>query len=206
LFRYSQDIKRNRAIMQPPSYDKKNKPFDSRISTARRKRDNRIGAGCDPLIAGWQCFLEELLIRLETHLVPGKLASFQALDAADRHQFRKLQDSLILPPHVSGIYIPPAVLNGVIPSDYREKKSGCPAHIPSGKPDGGIVLACQHREYRLIINALLAQPPDRPGIDVYTEGQLMADYGYTTVGECQEYMQPVIWTHLHTHVDLPSLI
>jgi hypothetical protein len=192
--------------MQQLPDDKQNNAFDSRISTARRKRDHRIGAGCDPLTAGWQCFLEELLIRLETHLVPGKLASFQALDTADRHQFQELNDSLILPPHVSGIYIPPAVLNGLIPSSYREKKSGCSAHIPNGKPDGGFVLACQYREYRLIINALLAQPPDSPGIDVYTEGQLMADYGYTSVGECREYMQPVIWTHLHTHVDLPSLI
>jgi hypothetical protein len=192
--------------MQPPSDDKKNDAFNSKITTARRKRDKRIGAGCDPLIAGWQCFLEELLIRLETYLVPGKLAAFQALDASDRQLFRKLHDSLILPPHVSGIYIPPAVLSGLVPSDYRRKKSGCAAHIPGGNPDGGIVLACQHREYRLIINALLAPPPDQPGIDVYTEGQLMADYGYTSVGECREHMQPVIWTHLHTHVDLPSLI
>jgi hypothetical protein len=192
--------------MQPPPTDKEKFEINGKITTARRKRDKRIGTGCDPLIAGWQCFLEEMLIRLETYLVPGKLVTFQVLKPSDRRQFENLHDRLILPPHVSGVYIPPAVLNGLIPSDYRGNKPGGHAHVPNGIPDCGIVLACQYQEYRLIINALLAPPPQRPGIDVYTEGQLMADYGYASVGECQEYMQPVIWTHLHTHVDLPSLI
>ena len=192
--------------MQSSPIDENKLALRDKISTARKKRDKRIGTGCDPLIAGWQCFLEEMLIRLENHLVPGKLVNFRALGPSDRRQFAKLYESLILPPHVSGVYIPPAVLNGLIPSDYRRDQTTGPAHIPTGKPICGIVLACQHQEYRLIINALLAPPPQRPRIDVFTEGQLMADYGYTSVCECQEYMQPVIWTHLHTHVDLPSLI
>ena len=191
--------------MQPLPENKNKLELKDKITAARKKRDNRIGTGCDPLIAGWQCFLEEMLVRLETYLIPGKLVAFQILEASEQVQFERLHDSLILPPHVCGIYIPPTILNGLIPSNYRRNTSKGPAHIPDGRPDCGIVLACQYQEYRLIINALLSPPPQKPGIDVYTEGQLMADYGYTSVGECQEYMQPVIWTHLHTHVNLPSL-
>lgn len=192
--------------MQPLKNNKNNPEILGKISIARQKRDKRIGTGCDPLIAGWQCFLEETLIRLETFLVPGNLVTFQTLDENERRQFERLHGSVVLPPHVSGVYIPPSVLSGQIPSDYRDVASNGPAHIPKERPDCGIVLACQHQEYRLIINALLAPPPHNPGIDVYTEGELMADYAYATAGECREYMQPVIWTHLHTHVDLPSLV
>ena len=98
--------------MQPlPEY--KNRPeLKDKITAARKKRDNRIGTGCDPLIAGWQCFLEEMLVRLEAYLVPGNLVTFQVLEASDREQFDRLHDSLILPPHVCSIYIPPAILNG----------------------------------------------------------------------------------------------
>ena len=192
--------------MQPLPEENKFPQIWGRITNARQKRDKRIGTGCDPLIAGWQCFLEELLIRMETFLIPGNLVTFQSLEKHEQREFERLYGSIILPPHVSAVYIPPSVLKGLIPADYGRGADSRPAHIPNSRLNCGLVLACQHHEYRLIINALLASPPNEPGIDVYTEGELRADYGYATVGECQEYMQPVIWTHLHTHVDLPSLI
>jgi len=180
--------------------------MQEKIAIARQKRDHRIRSGCDAVIAGWQCFLEEMLIRLEAFLIPGSLVTFQTLEPDERRLFERLHDSLILPPHVSGVFIPPSVLQGMIPDDYRNLDGHASAGIPRSPSDCGIVLACQHREYRLIINSLLALPPYSPGIDVYAEGDLLAGYAFASVSECQANLQPVIWTYLHTHIDLPPLI
>ena len=46
---------------------------DERIKIAQLTRDERIAEGADQTVAGWQCFLEVMLIRIEAYLHPGHL-------------------------------------------------------------------------------------------------------------------------------------
>lgn len=160
-----------------------------KLDHAKVREQQRLKAGADATVAGWQCFLEGLLIRLEDYLHPGRLVTFQYLTPDERGLFEGLAQSLDLPPDACGVFIPPSVLQAML---FSPESGPAPARIPS---DAGIVLVSRCRDYAIVLNALFAMPPYAAGIDVYEEGRLLAGYSYRTIDECRTNLPRIIHTY-----------
>jgi hypothetical protein len=171
--------------------------MDEKIHHAREKRDRRISSGADPVIAGWQCFLEEMLLQLEHYLIPGSLITFQSLLDPEKEVFRQMHANVVLPPHVCAIFIPPSVLQSMMSLEPADLNPGGGSFAADRPMDAGIVLASEFHEYDIIVNSLLAFPPYTAGIDVYDKGALTAGYSFRTLEECRGELQKIIWTYLH---------
>ena len=76
-----------------------------------------------------------------------------------------------------------------------------PEHSSDNPPDEGIVLACRKNDFNVVINALLANPPFTPAIDVYDDGKLLAGYIYNTIDECIGNLTKVLQVHLQSEAD-----
>jgi hypothetical protein len=162
-----------------------------KLAEAKKREQQRLEAGADPKVAGWQCFLEGMLVRLEEYLSPGRLVTFQSLSPEEKAFFTETGRSLDLPPQVCAVFIPPSVLQGML---FEMESGPAPARILS---DAGIVLASRCRDYSIVLNTLFALPPYAAGIDVYEEGRLLAGYSYRTIAECRENLSRVIRTYFN---------
>ena len=162
----------------------------SELSQAKARQQRRVQAGADPAVAGWQRFLEGMLIRLEDYLRPGSLVTFQSLAPDEKVFFEKLSKAVAIPPNVSAVFIPPSVRQGMM---FNPDSGPAPARIPN---DSGILLAIRQRDYAIVLNTFFALPPFAAGIDVYEEGRLLAGYSYATVSECRDNLARIINTYL----------
>lgn len=162
-----------------------------KLAAVKAREQQRLEAGADPKVAGWQCFLEGMLVRLEEFLAPGRLVTFQSLTPEENAFFTEMGRSFELPPDVCAVFIPPSVLQGML---FAMESGPAPARMLS---DTGIVLASRCRDYSIVLNTLFAMPPFAAGIDVYEEGRLLAGYSYRTIAECRENLPRVIRTYLN---------
>ena len=161
-----------------------------KLNAAQARKTERLREGADPAVAGWQCLLEEMLVKLEGYLVPGRVVTFQSVAPEERTVFEELSRALDLPPQVCAVFIPPSVLQAM----YFAPESGpAPARLVRG---AGILLASRCRDYMIILNTLFAMPPYAAGIDVYENGNLLAGYSYRTVAECSAALPQVLHTYL----------
>jgi hypothetical protein len=164
----------------------------SELNQAKTRERRRVQAGADPAVAGWQRFLEGMLIRLEDYLRPGSLVTFQSLAPDEKVFFEKLSKAVAIPPNVSAVFIPPSVRQGMM---FNPDSGPAPARIPN---DSGILLAIRQRDYAIVLNTFFALPPYAAGIDVYEEGRLLAGYSYATVTECRDNLGHVMRTYLNS--------
>jgi hypothetical protein len=161
-----------------------------KLNAAKARKTERLRAGADPAVAGWQCLLEEMLVKLEGFLVPGRVVTFQSVAPEERTVFEELSRALDLPPQACGVFIPPSVLQAM----YFTPESGpVPARLVRS---AGILLASRWRDYTIILNTLFALPPYAAGIDVYENGNLLAGYSYRTTAECRAALPQVLQTYL----------
>ncbi|RPJ07257.1 MAG: hypothetical protein EHM37_18270, partial [Deltaproteobacteria bacterium] len=61
-----------------------------KLNAAANRKAERLRAGADPAVAGWQCLLEEMLVKLEDYLVPGRVVTFQSVAPEERTLFEEL--------------------------------------------------------------------------------------------------------------------
>jgi hypothetical protein len=162
----------------------------SELNQAKTREQRRVQAGADPAVAGWQRFLEGMLIRLEDYLRPGSLVTFQSLAPDEKIFFEELNKAVAVPSTVSAVFIPPSVRQGMM---FNPDSGPAPARIPN---DSGILLASRQRDYAILLNTFFALPPYAAGIDVYEEGRLLAGYSYATVSECRDNLARIIYTYL----------
>jgi hypothetical protein len=160
-----------------------------KLAQAKAREQQRLKAGADAAVAGWQCLLEGVLIRLEDYLHPQRLVTFQSLTPEEQGFFEGLAPSLNMPPDVCGVFIPPSVLQAML---FAPESGPAPARIPG---DAGIVLVSRCRDYAIVLNTLFAMPPYAAGIDVYEEGRLLAGYSYRSIDECRTNLPRVIRTY-----------
>jgi hypothetical protein len=177
--------------------------LDEKVQLARAKKSFRIDAGADPLVAGWQCFLEEMLIQIEPYFQPGRMITFRNLLPVESDMFQRLSNAGELPQAVCTVYIPPSVLKTMTVENHKAVDQDGPMNMGIAS-DSGIVLASRCSDYDVIINALLAHAPYHPGIDVYEEGQLLAGYTYQDLTECEREIAAVMHTHLNRNQPPPG--
>jgi hypothetical protein len=171
--------------------------IEEKIEHARSKKEARIRSGAEPTVAGWQCFLEEMLVRLERFFVPGNMITFQNLQEEEQRLFERLRKEIPLFEGTCAVFLPPSVLKAMTGGNSRPETVTSAGFAAISGGDAGIVLAVRCAgNYRVIANSLLAFPPYAPGIDIYEEGRLLAGYAYNTVDECIGEMAQVFRTYL----------
>ncbi|MCK7509803.1 MAG: hypothetical protein MZV70_41090 [Desulfobacterales bacterium] len=137
-----------------------------------------------PVVAGWQSFLEGVLIRLEDYLVPGQPGHIPVGRTRRKGFFRGAcrQRRRAIHPTVCAVFIPPE--RSARQMFYGLDSGPAPARLAT---DAGIVLAMPSAAtYAIVLNTLFAMPPYAAGIDVYEEGRLIAGYSYASVSECRD--------------------
>ena len=170
---------------------------EDKIRQARLKKEARIRGGADPSVAGWQCFLEEMLLKLERFFRPGQMITFQDLLEEEQKLYGRLRKEVPLAQGACAVFLPPSVLKTMTGGSERGQTSTNAGFAAISGGDAGIVLAAKiGDDCRIIVNSLLAFPPYAPGIDVYEEGRLLAGYAYNTVDECIAEMGQVLRTYL----------
>jgi hypothetical protein len=167
------------------------KRIEAELARAKAREQRRLEGGADSKVAGWQCLLEGMLIRLEAFLAPGRMVTFQSLTPEENDFFKELDASLELPSEVCAVFIPPSVLQGML---FNPESGPAPARMVS---DAGIVLASRCGDYSIVLNTLFALPPYAAGIDVYEEGRLLAGYSYRSLAECRQSLPRIIRTYFN---------
>ena len=151
---------------------------------------NRTAAGPNDLVAGWQNLLKQLLAQTAPYLRPGHLVTFRRLEDPERLFFQQLHRTVAVPPGAGAIYLPPSVRFQMM---YGRPKAD---HGDENPPDTGILLATLTADFGVIVNALFANPPFTPAIDVYDDGRLLAGYVYHTIDECTAALSEILQIHL----------
>lgn len=158
--------------------------------------DQRVGAGENEQVTGWQKMLTGLLENMAPYLVPGRLVTFHTLLPAEKVFFETLHQGTVVPGHVTALYISPSVRHQMMFGNRGAEQSDVPVYRSESVADDGILLACREKDHRIIVNALFAYPPHTPAIDVYDQGGLVAGYSYASIPACREEISTIIQTHL----------
>lgn len=158
--------------------------------------DRRVGAGENELVSGWQKMLAGLLENMAPYLVNGRLVTFHTLLPDEDTFFQTLHQEIMVPAHVTALYISPSVRHQMMFGNRAGGEKGMSAYRPEDAPDAGILLACRANDYKAIVNALFAHPPHTPAIDVYDQGGLIAGYSFASISACREEISTIIQTHL----------
>jgi hypothetical protein len=164
-----------------------------KLSQAKVRERQRIQDGAEAVVAGWQCFLEGMLVRLETYLVAGRIVTFQSVTPEERAFFEDLSAKVELPEGACALFLPASVRQAMM---FTPDSGPWRPAAGSMAADSGSLIASRCGDYALILNSHLAQPPYAAGIDVYDNGRLLAGYSYASVAECLASLQQVIWTYL----------
>ena len=171
---------------------------NSRIAEIIEKRSP---AGRNDSVRGWHNLLKELLAQMSPHLRDGHLVTFRTLEAPEIAFFEKLYTKVNIPSSVGAIYLPPSVRFQMMYRRPEGEPQPLIEHSSENSPDRGIVLATRRIDFNVVVNALFAKPPFTPAIDVYSDGQLLAGYVYSTIDECTEDLTRVLEIHLRTQHD-----
>jgi len=158
--------------------------------------ESRAPAGQYDAVQGWHKLLKNLLGRMAPYLQEGHLVTFRRLKEQESQFFEQLHQKVTIPASVGAIYLPPSVLFQMLYHRPESEPQPVPDHSPENPPDEGIVLACQKRDFNVVVNALMAKPPFAPAIDVYEDGQLLAGYVYNAIDECIANLTAVLQIHL----------
>ncbi len=172
--------------------------LNSRISEVI---ESRSPAGQNDSVKGWHNLLKRLFTQLSPHLREGQLITFRDLNDRERAFFEEFHPQVKVPPGVGAIYLPPSVRFQMMYQRPEGEPQPLIEHSPENSPDKGIVLAARRTDFNVVVNALFAKPPFTPAIDVYSDGQLLAGYVYSTIDECIEDLTRVLEIHLRTQHD-----
>ena len=157
---------------------------------------NRVRAGADPNVAGWQAMLADLLQKMTPYMVAGRLVTFQTLESHEKDFFLDLRNTIQIPETVGALYLPPSVRHQMLYRDRINKAALLGNDDPDNPPDAGILLGSRINDFGVIVNALFAHPPFTPAVDVYDHGQLIAGYTYYQIADCQAALSEVLQVHL----------
>jgi hypothetical protein len=158
--------------------------------------ENRVRAGFDPTISGWQTFITKLLNSMNEFLSEGSIVTFQQLSMDEKNFYENLYVRVEVPNVAYGLYIPPSVRHQMMYENDNRKVSYIETFDPEKTLDSGSLLACRSDNYETIVNVLFAHPPYTPAVDVYEKGKLIAGYTYHMINECIEELSDLLQVHL----------
>jgi len=163
---------------------------DNSLNHVNEKIQERIKAGRDKLTASLHGATEAMLVNMKHLLIPGKIIASEFLKSDQEEQFNKLQISLDLSPFAYAVFLPSSIY-------HRNLKSYkiLPEEVSSmvSNDDTIKILVSGINDYNRILTAEIS--PDKPGINIFDDGNLLASYNYNTPQECINDLSKIIWIH-----------
>ena len=157
------------------------------------KADDREKAGRDSFEVGWQATLEIILLMMEKHLAkhPGQLLPMQISGQEEWEFYQDIQAKLDLPPNVCALLMTPSAFKDMpISKDAKFEIAGAP---PWQRDAYSIIIS--HSDNHRIIMQISLPGIESVGIDVFEDGNHLADYTYNTIEECQKDLTKATWIH-----------
>ena len=157
------------------------------------KAEAREKAGRDSFEAGWQATLEIMLLMMEKHLAkhPGQLLPMQISGQKEWEFYQDIQAKLDLPPNVCAVLMTPSAFKDMPgPKDAKFQMIGA---APWKRNAYSIIIS--HSDNHRIIMQVSLPGLESVGIDVFEDGNHLADYTYNTIEECLNDVTKVTWIH-----------
>ena len=156
----------------------------------------RVRAGQDPLVSGWQEILTGMLTRMKPFMISGGLVTFKSLLKNESEFFQGLLNSVSVPDGVTAVYMPPSVRYQMMYANHGSDAHIAVDHNPQNPHDAGVVLAASENDFSVILNALFAHPPTLAAVDIYDRGRLIGGYTYESIEDCRDNLTELMKTYL----------
>lgn len=162
---------------------------DNLLTYLNEKNQERIKAGRDKLTVKQHGAMEVMLINMKNLLVPGEIITPGILQPEENEQFQKLRITLDLSPFAYAVFFPSGIYQTI--NSHKVLQKIASDFVPDNKSIK--ILVCGIKDYNRILTAEIS--PDRPSIDIYDNGSLLASYNYNTSNECTDDLSKIIWIH-----------
>jgi len=169
-----------------------------RVQKVFEKAEERKRSGRAPLAADWQAVLEVLLASTHDHLCqnPGRLVPLQVNNQDEWELYLDLLQNIDLPPDTHAVLSTPSFVRTVMESAPIEFTGMEQTRGDASTEQPYLLVISDCHEHRLIIQVSLRNATGRPGMDVYEDGNHLADYTYATEEECVRDLAKVPWLYL----------
>ena len=159
------------------------------------KAEVRERVGRDPFNAGWQATLEIMILMMEKNILeqPGQLLAMQIEDQKEWEFYLDIKEKLDLPPETCAVLVTPSAFKNIpILEDEGVEYSG---PTPWERDAYSLVIS-DLEDHETIMQAALPGI-ENAGIDVFDDGNHLADYSYNTIEECVDELTKITWIHFN---------
>ncbi len=171
------------------------KSIETSANEIYHKAEVREMAGKDPLNAGWQATLEIMLLIVEKHITeqPGELLAMQIDDQDEWGFYLDIKEKLDLPPETCAVLVTPSAFKNIpVLEDEGVDYSG----PTPWERDAYSLIVSDLQDHKTIMQAALPGI-EYAGIDVFEDGNHLADYSYNTIEECIDELTRITWIHFN---------
>ena len=159
------------------------------------KAEQREKAGRGHFEAGWQATLETMLLLVEKRIVeqPGQLVAMQIENQKEWEFYLNIKEKLDLPPETSAVLITPSAFKNIPEIEDVEVGYLGPK---AWERNAYSLIVSDLKDHEKIMQAALPGI-EHAGIDVFDDGNHLADYSYNTIDECIKELTKTTWIHFN---------
>jgi len=170
------------------------KSIEQSVNEIYHKAEVREKAGRDPLNARWQATLEIMLLMMEKHVIeqPGELLTMQ-IDDDEWEFYLNIKEKLDLPPETCAVLVTPSAFKNIPAVENEGFEYSGPT--PWEREAYSLVIS-DLKDHKTIMQAALPGV-EHAGIDVFEDGNLLAEYSYNTIEECINDLSKITWIHFN---------
>ena len=171
------------------------KSIEQSVNEIYHKADVREKAGRDPLNTGWQATLEIMLLIMENQITerPGKLFAIQIDDQKEWEFYLDIKEKLDLPPKTCAVLVTPSAFKNIPIFETKGVESSSPTPWERGAYS---LIISGLGDHETIMQAALPGI-EHAGIDVFEDGNHLADYSYNSIEECMDELTRITWIHFN---------
>ena len=155
------------------------------------KAARREKAGRGHFEAGWQATLETMLLLVEKRIVeqPGQLVAMQIENQKEWEFYLNIKEKLDLPPETSAVLITPSAFKNI--PEIEDVEVGYLGPKAWERNAYSLIIS-DLKDHEKIMQAALPGI-EHAGIDVFDDGNHLADYSYNTIEECINELTKITW-------------
>ena len=171
------------------------KSIEQSVKEIFNKAEVREKAGRDPFNAGWQATLEIMLLMAEKNIIeqPGELLPMQIDDQDEWEFYLDIKGKLDLPPETCAVLMTPSAFKNIPAVGDFELDSFGPE---AWERNAYSLIVSDLEDHETIMQASLPGI-EHAGIDVFEDGNQLADYSYNTIEECINDLTKITWIHFN---------
>ena len=159
------------------------------------KAERREKAGRGHFEAGWQATLETMLLLVEKRIKeqPEQLVAMQIENQKEWEFYLNIKEKLDLPPETSSVLITPSAFKNIPEIEAVEVGYLGPK---AWERNAYSLIVSDLKDHEKIMQAALPGI-EHAGIDVFDDGNHLADYSYNTIEECIDELTKTTWIHFN---------